>query len=299
MQTPLPSSSDRLQAARTGISIVLTGAIMLLAAAMAVQASLEVHRYQEQRRQQQEQQQQEHLLRQQQQQEQQQREILAEAESLRDQQNYWGCMATAQQISFGTALYSHAQIVENQCQTAYAGVILQQAQAMADAGRLKDAIAHLRYMPPGLDNLVQQWQSYWSQRILDIAEEQYRSSSDQFVQAIAIAQAISADSSLYHAAQQRVEDWRNERSTNQKHLRAAQVAMATQDFDTAWFEVDQVTDHPYWQQQAETVRQAIYQHQQQAAVREAERQHRLERLLLVLIPSGVGASVALAQCQRS
>lgn len=298
MQTPLSSSSDRLQAVRAGISIVLTGAIMLFAAATAVQVSLEVHRYQEQRRQQQEQQRQEHLLRQQQQQEQQQREILAAAESLRNQQDYLRCMTTAQQISFGAVLYSRAQILENQCQTAYAGVILQQAQTMADAGRFKDAIAHLGYMPPGLDNLVQQWRAYWSQQILNIAEETYDSSSDQFAQAIAIAQAISADSSLYPAAQQRIEDWRSERSTNQKHLRAAQAAMATQDFDTAWFEVDQVTDHPYWQQQAETVRQTIYQHQWQAAAREAEMQHHLEFLLLVLIPSGVGA-VALAQCQRS
>lgn len=175
------------------------------------------------------------------------------AEVLKADQRYLTCIAEIQQIPSDSLLYSQAQTVGGECQSALTQTQLQQAQHLADAGYFQAAIVQLQTITDESAALkVQQLLWEWSNRILQIAETYYRDPNNRYAEAMQIAQAIGATNPLYETAQSKIAAWQTDWSTNQAHFQRAAELSARQHYQAAKGETEQIS-HAYWQQKAAAI----------------------------------------------
>lgn len=278
MRTPYSPPCDRWQMLRVGLAISLTSSVVLLAGTIAVRLYTVTRVYEQQRI------------------DQKHQEMLQRLEYLKTEKNYETCVAEAQRIPTDSLFYSQAQTLRDQCQNALTAASLTQAQALAAAGQLKDALAKAQSITDGAAAAqVQQLTWQWSEQILQIAEGYYLDPSGKLEAAIQTASSLTPENSLYNEAQSRIRTWQQEWSANEVHWQAAQVAVSTYQLDAALAEIRQIT-HPYWRQQAGTLVKAVYAERatlQPAQEIDAEKDHQTQSFTAELLVMTSGGMVLL------
>lgn len=145
---------------------------------------------------------------------------------------------------------NRAQFWLSQCQDA----LLREAEELAKAGRLKDAIHQLMDIADSSPE-AQQYIRQWSVRILEIAQDYYTQGS--FEEAVRTASAVSLDNPMYQEAQIYIQRWQNEWTANQQHFQNARAALSSNDIETTLAEIRQMTTHPAWAQAKEELMQKV------------------------------------------
>jgi hypothetical protein len=240
MQTPFPPPSNRLQSIRLGLAVLLTGSVVLFSGTVAFRLYSMIQANKQQRT------------------DQLHQAILTRVTYLKTAKNYTACIAEAQKIPVESLFRSQAETLQDQCQSLSIETVIQQAQAMAAAGQLKDAIAEIQTVSSSAAaTQVRQLVWEWSNRMLQVADSTYRDPSGKLQEAIHIASAIAPDNLLYAEAQAKIRTWQQEWLTNQAHWQAAQAALTAHQPATALLQIQQIT-HPYWQQQGVALTNVVY-----------------------------------------
>jgi serine/threonine-protein kinase len=117
------------------------------------------------------------------------------------------------------------------------------------------AIAAASHIPQGaiLYQDAQQLVDQWSDSILKIADNTYR--SGKLNDAIAIAEAIPETSLVYQKSQGAIKQWNGEWQKNNSYLKAAQTALDAGQWQNAITEAKKVIDTPYWQEKIKPITQ--------------------------------------------
>ncbi|MBD1998316.1 protein kinase [Leptolyngbya sp. FACHB-541] len=194
---------------------------------------------------------------------------LGQITSLKMEGNHEECVRTAMALS-GDA---QAQQLLGECQLA-------RAQALAASNRLKDAILAANEIAEGhsaheeSQNLVGEW----SERILELAAEQYQ--GGKLENAVAMAGAIPETSSIYEQAQAQIVSWNQEWEADEGLLKTAQEAVDQGEWQAAIAETEKIANE-YWKQQAapliEKANTEISAAEQRAAERRAAEQRAAEQ----------------------
>ena len=183
-------------------------------------------------------------------------EILEWAKHQQEQEDYQSCVREVDKIPEESFAYKQAQALLDKCKEALRVILLEEAQKLASAGYFRRAIDVANSIPGSSSDIsVRQHIREWSESILRVAGESYR--NGLFEDAIRFANAISQDNPLYHEAQIQAQQWQNEVSANQQHLRAARIALSSSELEIALAEVVQVSNHPFWEQEVESIYQSI------------------------------------------
>jgi serine/threonine-protein kinase len=163
---------------------------------------------------------------------------LGQITSLKMEGNHEECVRTAMALS-GDA---QAQQLLGECQLA-------QAQALAESNRLKDAILAASEIAEGhsAHEESQRLVGEWSERILELAAEQYQ--GGKLENAVAMAEAIPETSSVHEQAQAQIVSWNQEWEADEGLLKTAQEAVDRGEWQAAIAETEKITNE-YWKQQA-------------------------------------------------
>lgn len=181
---------------------------------------------------------------------------ISRIEQLKSAQNYRACITEAQQISLNSNHHAQASTLADQCRNLDAAALrLRRAQTLAANGQPQAAIAEVK---PILKQAgISDWVASWSRQIMQTAENYYHDPNSGLETAIQTASAISAENALYPEAQQQIRFWRSDWSDNGWHWQAAQLALTAGQTELARAEIQQIK-HPYWQQQAQPLLEALY-----------------------------------------
>ncbi len=173
---------------------------------------------------------------------------LERIENLKAAGKYEECMSQAPTIPRHSFFYTDAQTILYECQLA-------QAKTLATARKFYAAIAEASHIPQGatLYQDAQQLIDQWSDSILKIADNTYR--SGKLNDAIAIAKAIPKTSLVYQKSQGAIKQWNGEWENNNSYLKAAQKALDAGQWQNAITEAKKVIDTPYWQEKIKPITQ--------------------------------------------
>jgi serine/threonine protein kinase, bacterial len=163
---------------------------------------------------------------------------LSQITSLKMEGNHEECVRSAMALS-GDA---QAQQLLGECQLA-------QAQTLAEGNRLKDAILTASEIAEAhsAHEESQRLIGEWSERILELAAEQYQ--GGKLENAVAMAGAIPETSSVYEQAQAQIISWNQEWETDEGLLKTAQEAVDRGEWQAAIAETEKITND-HWKQQA-------------------------------------------------
>lgn len=304
MQTPF-SPPYQLQALRISLALMLTGSALLGTGAITIRLYSAIRADDQQRI------------------DQKHQAILSRVDYLKGAQDYSACITEAGQIPAKSLFSSQAKTLQEQCQNALIEATINRAQVMASAGQLKDAVAEIQpllnpvsdqaastasYQPVSYQTAssnaalsrVRQLIREWSNQILQVAEGYYFDPSGRFQEALQTASAIAPDNLLYGEAQTKIHYWQQEWLANQKSWQIAQAALNAHQLDAALLQVQKIT-HPYWNQQAMTIVNAVYAAKYTEATQSAEEvieQPEPKPLTVtVLIPLGL-STLLILNCLR-
>ena len=173
---------------------------------------------------------------------------LEQIENLKSAGKYEECMSQAPTIPRHSFFYTDAQTILFECQLA-------QAKTLAADRKFYAAIAAASHIPQGaiLYQDAQQLVDQWSDSILKIADNTYR--SGKLNDAIAIAEAIPETSLVYQKSQGAIKQWNGEWQKNNSYLKAAQKALDAAQWQNAITEAKKVIDTPYWQEKIKPITQ--------------------------------------------
>ena len=159
--------------------------------------------------------------------------------------DYATCIDTAQVISPFSPVHSDAQVLLGNCRLA-------QARQLAQGGRMRDAIATAHQVPRGVPayDTAQADILLWSERILELATDQYR--QGELDTAIAMADAIPNYSPTRATARRTVRDWRQEWQKDEDHYQQAQQAFERGEWSNAIAATEEISS-PHWQTQAASI----------------------------------------------
>ena len=177
-----------------------------------------------------------------------------------DAKKYSECISEAQNFAQENfKLSPEVEKILGQCQLA-------QAQTLADNGKFKDAVNLAAEISPEhpVYQQTQQLIGQWSERMWELAKEQYQ--AGKLETSVYIAKAIPKyHAPTYEKAQQAAKEWPSQWQTNESNLQAAQVALKQEKWQVAINEANKLTT-PYWQQQAQPVIQTANQKLRQVAL---------------------------------
>ncbi len=173
---------------------------------------------------------------------------LEQIASLKAAGKYKECVSQAPTVPQHSFFYTDAQALLHECQLA-------QSKAFAAERQFAAAITEANKIPQSAAFYqdAQQLIAQWSDNILQIATNTYKSGKLQ--EAIAIASAIPQTSPVYTQTQGAVKQWQQEWQQNNSYLQAAQKALAQGQWQNAITAANKVVDTPYWQQQIEPITQ--------------------------------------------
>jgi serine/threonine-protein kinase len=170
-----------------------------------------------------------------------QQEEQSRLQPLIEAEDYASCVRTIQQ-EYSTRPSDTIQTLLGQCQ-------LGQAQQLAEQGHYQDAIAIANQVPPNTDfsREAQNEVEHWSERILELAEEQYQ--AGKLNEALAMVAAVPPNTPLREQGQEQAGQWQEEWDANNSALEASEQALTAGDWQTALDEANQLTTD-YWQDRA-------------------------------------------------
>lgn len=168
--------------------------------------------------------------------------------SLKAAGKYQECVSQAPTVPQNSFFYTDAQALLHECQLAQSkrfAAERQFAAAITEANKIPQSAAFYQD--------AQQLIAQWSDNILQIATNTYKSGKLQ--EAIAIASAIPQTSPVYTKTQGAVKQWQQEWKQNNSYLQAAQTALSEGQWQNAINAANKVVDTPYWQQQIKPITQ--------------------------------------------
>ncbi|GAB4369101.1 MAG: hypothetical protein Kow00121_08780 [Elainellaceae cyanobacterium] len=171
-----------------------------------------------------------------------------QAEQMSREGNFAACLQMSQ-LAPNSWLYRQSQQLQNTCQESLDTVLLQEAQSLAEAGQIKEAIARIDSVSSlSLQPEVTELINAWSQRLLDLATEYYQAGN--LSAAEQVASTPLPDPLLQERAEQFIAKMRSEWFEQQSYFEAAQAALAADRLDRALQDIQQITQ-PYWRSQAQ------------------------------------------------
>lgn len=175
-------------------------------------------------------------------------DVIALSQAHQSEQAYEACVTTAQGVP------SRYRQLHNKAQNIIGACWLSQAEAYAEAYRLKKAIAVAKGITDNMAaySSAQKRIPAWSEEILKTAVNNYK--QGQYDSAKAIIQAIPEETELSVSVAQTLEQWQAEWSKNTAAIAAATNAVEAQNWQLAIDEAKKVTltgdtlteGHPYW-----------------------------------------------------
>lgn len=239
-QTPALTPSKTLRVLPLGLSLTLSTAIALVSLSVGIGSYLALQ------------------TRIQQQQTQHHQRVLDQARMYHQMDNFRACLGEVAPLEANSPGSPDVQQLQRSCYQGLIAQAMEQAQSLADQGQYKQAIASLsplvvEYDDAQIKGLVKQL----SQRMREMAWEYYNSPVDSFQQAVVVLQAIPQTSSLYADAQADLQQMQTERLSHQNHLQQAAAALEDRDLITARRALDQMIPHPFWQLEAQPLRQYL------------------------------------------
>ena len=175
-------------------------------------------------------------------------QLLAAMVAFHAQSQYADCIKKGSDVPVDTTAYNEAQRVLNQCR-------LGGAKQLAGTGKLAEAIAAARLIPPSdpLSGEAEKLLNQWAGSILKLATSTY-ANSGQTDKAIALLRTIPSGSSTSERAVQLEKQWQEETTTNTQHLEAARAALDSRQWQAAIASANKVkTDTPYWKKRREAI----------------------------------------------
>ncbi|GAB4379176.1 MAG: hypothetical protein Kow00121_32740 [Elainellaceae cyanobacterium] len=172
--------------------------------------------------------------------------ILQQVQSLKEEQQYTQCIEQAQTFTAAnSSVHSTIQALLAECQLA-------NAQQLASSGKLRDAILMAGAIAPetAVYDQARSLAGEWSERILELAKQQYE--QGKLNEAINLAKAIPESSPSYQTAQETTETWQTEWKTNEQQFETAQNSLTNGDWQAAIEAANKVTT-PYWKDKAASV----------------------------------------------
>ncbi|MEM8804806.1 MAG: hypothetical protein AAGF01_01990 [Cyanobacteria bacterium P01_G01_bin.38] len=183
---------------------------------------------------------------------------LDRAYTLAAEENYQGCVQVLSEISADSDFYPRAQRLSERCYAPLAQAWLSKAEQLAAAGHLKKAITTASQISGGpLQAPAQQQIRNWSQRILDLAKQDYYAPTDEFLEALAKLRAIPDNSPLDTISRSLLDQWQREWADNRHYEREARIALDAGDLIKASQMARQISQHPAWANRREQLLQDI------------------------------------------
>ncbi|MBI4780658.1 MAG: hypothetical protein HY785_04980 [Oscillatoriophycideae cyanobacterium NC_groundwater_1537_Pr4_S-0.65um_50_18] len=188
--------------------------------------------------------------------------LVSQVESLKSSTAYEGCIEEAKSLLASRpqgAIYARTTTALRECQAHLSLRWMNQAQEAADRGELRGAIALAHQIEGDKQPEAQQKIKGWTEQIMQMAEESYK--TGRLNSALEMAGAIRRSNPLYAFSQSKIESWNREWTANTSNWQAASLAVNADQLETARLYVQQITDHPYWQSLAQETKTNIEQRQ--------------------------------------
>ncbi|WAL61354.1 hypothetical protein [Thermocoleostomius sinensis] len=162
--------------------------------------------------------------------------------------NYQDCINKAQQVALNSPVSQEAQMLSQFCQDAIDRATLASARALATVDQLERAIGLATSISADSAHFAAAHQDIetWSVHVWELAQRYYWSAIDQLDLAVTTANSIPERCSIYLTVRQQVQAWQRTWETNQRHWRAADIAIEINDLEQAATELAHVVKHPYW-----------------------------------------------------
>lgn len=181
-------------------------------------------------------------------------QTLKQIEDLKITEKYSECIQQAQVFPQDyTDLNSKLNTLLLECQQGEATAKLAEAKKLAEQSNYQKAIAVVAQINPDMtaygeaQTLIEQW----SNQIWQIAINQYQ--EGKLEAAKAIANSLPNSSFLTTKVQSTISQWEKEWQQNQTYLATAQKAIKESRWQDAINAANQISNHPYWQKQSQTL----------------------------------------------
>jgi len=188
--------------------------------------------------------------------EQTQMSILSSAQQLRAAGKFSDCFTEANKILDGS-LYTEAQSVKRDCQKGFAKeqlTIVRQLQSQGNQEAAIERVAPLSSVSAEAKKTMEEIAS----RLLETGQLHYQERSLAYLNnAIYPISVIPSVSDHYNTAQVLIKQWHEEYANNREHIQVAQVALKQEDASQVQQVLEQVSVHPFWQDQAKAIRQEV------------------------------------------
>ena len=175
-------------------------------------------------------------------------------EALKAAEKYQECVQQAQKFPQNYShLHAEVETLLQSCQQDHAKGQMAEARKLAEQSRFKDAIALAAQVSANTDVHLQAQQLIyqWSDKIFQIANNQYQQGN--FQEAIAIAGSVPNYSPLAKQAQATIQQWNEEWKQNQTHWQAALKALDERRWQDAINVAKKISNTAYWQKQVELI----------------------------------------------
>jgi hypothetical protein len=189
-----------------------------------------------------------------------QQTMLDRAQSYRaqaDEVNQADCIAEAHRLVDTKPqgqLYAQAHDVLKVCQDGLAKLKIAEAQRIAD-GHQGDAIALLSQIEGSMQPQAIALSRTWTEQILGLAKADYQ--KGKLPEAHQLMISIAPDNPLYAEAQADLQAWHNEQVSNDTALETAKRALQADQLDIAQTNLERITNHPFWQEKLQPVKQQL------------------------------------------
>lgn len=174
-------------------------------------------------------------------------DMLNQAEASAADGRFIDCTNILSQISAASSFYNRVQHLNNRCYTPLGKNWLAEAEALAEKGQFRAAIAQVSNIKGGdFHAKAQQLAQAWAQNIIDVARKHYVSRKGEINEAIRILSAIPENSAAYKESQQLIEQWGKLWSNNQRYYQSAFLALEDDELAIATQSAQAISAHPYW-----------------------------------------------------
>jgi hypothetical protein len=170
--------------------------------------------------------------------------------------DFLACTTEADKILNGSS-YAEAQSVRKDCQKGLTKEKLNIVRRLQSQGKQEDALRLVASLAAD-DAEAKKIMEEIASRLLEIGQGLYQERSpDYYNHAIYPILAIPPVSDHYNTAQTLLKQWYEEYTNNREHILVAQAALEQEDAPQVQQALEQISAHPFWQDQAKPIRQEM------------------------------------------
>lgn len=162
------------------------------------------------------------------------------------------CIIEANKVFSGLS-YAQAQAVRRDCHTGFIQENLNNVRRLQSQGKQEDALRLVASLAAE-DAEAKRMMEEIASQLLAIGQRLYQERSpDYYNNATYSLLAIPSISSYYSKAQALIQQWYEEFKNNRNYIQAAQAALEQEAASQVQQALEQVSAHPFWQEQAEPI----------------------------------------------